>query len=525
MPHALRQLSLSLGAAVALSACRAASTTAPRGVDRTVRHSIVPAPSSIELSPTDSFQVTPRTIVYIDASASPELQAIGDYTANMISPTFGATAQRLTGTLGDSTIMLVVDASRSDLGDEGYELNATRTQVRIIGAQPAGLFHGVQTLRQLLPASIEHQAGINRKLKMPAAHVLDVPRFAWRGGMIDIARHYLPPSDIKRFIDLYALYKLNRLHLHLADDQGWRIEIKSWPKLTEVGGKTAIGSEPAGFWTQQDYADVVAYARSRYITIVPEIDMPGHSNAALNAYPDLKCDRTAPPPYLRVGGPPNSLCVTRDSVYGFVSDVVHEIVNAAPTGYFHIGGDEVQRMSKDDYHNFILRTEKIVNDAGARMIGWGEMAPANLSPNTIVQSWTRDSAFLHSQRGGKVIVSSGPHAYLDMKYDSSGTLGLLWAGAIDLKKAYDWDPAAFVPGVAEQSVLGVEAPLWAETLITRQDYEYQDFPRMAAIAELGWTPKARVGWDDFSRRIAAHGARLANLGVNFARVPGINWTW
>jgi hexosaminidase len=519
---------LTLAASTAiLAACRAPSSTAPRGVDRTVRHAVIPVPATIDLSPTDSFSVTPRTSVYIGSDASAELQAIGDYAANMISSMYGTPAKRLDAgaAVPDSNVMLAIDASRTDLGDEGYEFNATRTSVRIVAATPAGVFHGVQTFRQLLPASIEQQAALNRKLKMPAAHVVDVPHFAWRGGMLDIARHYMPPSDIKRFIDYYALYKLNRLHLHLADDQGWRIQINSWPKLTEIGSKTAIGGAPGGYWTQQDYADVVAYAKSRYITIVPEIDIPGHTNAALNAYPDLKCDRVAPPVYLRVGGPPNSLCVTRDRVYGFVADVVREIVNASPTGYFHIGGDEVQKMSKDDYHNFLLRTEKIVTDAGARMIAWSEAAPANLSPNTILQSWTRDSSFLHSNRGGKVIVSVGPHAYLDMKYDSSGALGLLWAGAIDLKRAYDWDPATILPNVAESSVLGVEAPLWAETLMKRQDWEYQDFPRILAIAELGWSPKARVNWDDFARRIGAHGARLANLGVNFARVPGINWTW
>lgn len=490
-------------------------------------YAVVPNPASISLSRTDSFLVTPGTGVYVDAGASAEVEAIGTYAANMIASRAGASARRLSaGQLApDSSISLVLDPSRTSLGAEGYELTTTRTRVQLVAAQPAGLFYGVQTIRQLLPPSVEHQAAIGRRLAMPAGSVVDAPRFAWRGAMLDVARHFLPAAGVKRFIDAMALYKFNRLHLHLADDQGWRIEIKSWPRLTEVGGQTAIGGAPAGFYTQAEYADIVAYARARYITIVPEIDMPGHSNAALVSYPDLKCDRVAPPPFTIVGGPPNSLCVDRDSVYNFIGDVVREISAAAPTPYFHIGGDEVQKMTKDEYRGFVERVEKIVTAAGPRMIGWGEIAPANIQPSTIVQHWAKDSAVLHAARGGQIIMSPGPHAYLDMKYDSAGVLGLKWAGLIDLKTAYDWNPATAIPGVGEQSVLGVEAPLWAETLLTLDDYEFQAFPRLTAIAELGWSPQARLNWDDYRRRIGLHGARLAAMGVNFARVPGVNWTW
>ena len=513
---------------VAAAGCRAPTSTAvtPR-MNGTVHMPIIPRPVLDSISDVDSFQVTPRTSVYVDASASAEVQAIADYAANMISTVIGTPAQRLQagGSAPDSSIVVAIDPSRRDLAAEGYELVSARTSVRVIAGQPAGLFYGVQTLRQLLPPGIEHQGWYNRRAKLPVAHVLDVPRFEWRGGMLDVSRHFLPPADVKRFIDIYALYKLNRLHLHLSDDQGWRIEIKSWPKLTELGGPTAIGGARGGFYTQEEYADIVAYAKSRYITVVPEIDMPGHSNAALLAYPDLKCDRVAPPPFTRVGGPPNALCVTRDSVFGFVGDVIREIAAAAPTPYFHIGGDEVQRMSKDDYRAFIKRVEQIVTTAGPRMIGWSEVAPLELSTNTIVQHWTKDSVQLHAQRGGKVILSPGPHAYLDMKYDSSTALGLMWAGLIDLKKAYDWNPSTLIPGVGEGSILGVEGPLWAETLLMRTDYEYMAFPRLIALAELGWSPATRLQWDDFRRRLGAHGARLAALGVNFARVPGIDWTW
>jgi hexosaminidase len=520
------QLAL-LVAATALAACHSAPAIAPAPTptDRPTTIGIVPNPVTLELSPSDSFLVTPRTAVYVDANASPEVEAIGTYTANLISSVAGATARR--GAATDSSIALVLDPSRTQLGDEGYELTATRTRVTIVAAQPAGLFHGVQTFRQLLPPSVEHPASYTRRLIMPAAHVVDMPRFAWRGAMLDVARHFLGPDDVKRFIDLMALYKFNRLHLHLADDQGWRIEIKSWPNLTAVGGQTQIGNLPGGFYTQAQYADLVAYAQSRYITIVPEIDMPGHSNAALLSYPALRCNRTAPAPFTRVGGPPVALCGTRDSVYTFVADVVREIASAAPTPYFHIGGDEVasSTMSKDDYRRFIERVAGIVTQIGPRVVGWGEIAPANISPNTIVQHWTRDSVQIHAQRGGKIILSPGPHAYIDMKYDSTTILGLKWAGLITLRTAYDWDPLTQVPGVGESSILGIEAPLWAETLITRQDYEYMAFPRLTAIAELGWSSPQRVGWEDYRRRIATHGSRLAALGVNFARDPSVVWSW
>ncbi len=510
----------------AASACTRAPSTTVSPVEPPLSNAVIPAPERIDVTPSDSFLVTPRTAVYVDSSASAEVEAIGSFAANLISSRANTVAQRAGAAIPDSSIALRLDASRADLGAEGYELTATRTAVRIVAAQPAGLFYGVQTMRQLLPVAVEHQSSYQRRLIMPAAHVVDRPRYEWRGAMLDVARHFLPASDVKRFIDLYALYKINRLHLHLADDQGFRIEIKSWPNLTAIGGQTQIGGGKGGFYTQAEYADIVAYARSRYITIVPEIDMPGHSNAALVSYPDLRCNRQAPQPFTIIGGPPNTLCTTRDSTYRFVESVVREISAAAPTPYFHIGGDEVQGMSKADYAAFIDRVQKIVADVGPRMVAWSEVAPvATLSPNAIVQHWTKDSVFLHAQRGGKIILSPSAHAYVDMRYDSASTLGLKWAGYIDLRKAYDWNPSTELQNVPPSSILGLEAPLWAETLITRQDYEYMSFPRLTAIAELAWSPASQVGWEGYRRRIAAHGARLAALGVNFARVPGINWTW
>jgi hexosaminidase len=510
--------------AAAFAACYR-PVTGPSPANRRNAPAVIPAPVTLAVASRDSFLITPRTGVYVDSTAGAEVQAVGDYAANLLASQAGVTARRVApgAVLPDSSIRLTLDSSRTDLGLEGYELTATTTQVRIVAARPAGLFYGVQTLRQLLPASVEHQAARGRRLIMPAVHVVDHPRYAWRGAMLDVSRHFLPPADVKRFIDAIALYKMNRLHLHLSDDQGWRIEIKAWPDLTTVGGQTAVGGAPGGFYTQEQYADLVAFARSRYVTVVPEIDMPGHINAALVSYPELTCNGVAPPPFTAVGGPPNSLCVSKDTIYSFIDDVVREIAAAAPTPYFHIGGDEVRNLTQEQYRGFVSRVEQIVTAAGPRMIGWSEIAPVNLSPNTIVQHWHADSVQLHAQRGGKVIMSPAAHAYIDQKYDSSTILGLAWAGMVTLRRAYEWDPAAQIPGVGESSILGVEGPLWAETLLTRADYEYMAFPRLAALAEVGWTPSTLINWESFRRRIGEEGERLQALGVNFARVPGVDW--
>ncbi|HEU5174987.1 MAG TPA: family 20 glycosylhydrolase, partial [Gemmatimonadaceae bacterium] len=363
---------------------------------------------------------------------------------------------------------------------------------------------------------------LRRRLIAPAVRVTDSPRYPWRGAMLDVSRHFLEVADVKRYIDVMALYKLNRLHLHLSDDQGWRIEITSWPNLARHGGSTEVGGGPGGFYTQAELRDLVHYARERFIEIVPEIDVPGHTNAALASYPELNCDSIAPPLYtgIRVGF--SALCVSREEPYRFLADVVREI--GAITGpWFHIGGDEVERLTHAQYLQFIERAQSIVRGAGKTMIGWGEIAPAALDRETIVQHWRKDSSFVHAARGGRVIVSAGPKMYLDMKYDSTTILGLQWAGRIEVRDSYDWDPATYLPSVSPDAVLGVEAPLWSETLEKREDFEFMAFPRLVAVAEVGWSKPEVRAWDGFRLRLAAHGPRLAALGVNYYRSPQVPW--
>jgi hexosaminidase len=517
-----------LAVAFVATACgRRAPVTAPvPAVAARPVHAIVPMPSSVQISPADTFTIDSTTAVVVASGAGPEAERIASYLVTMLGGPLAPAARTLIeGEVAPPrSILLSLDASNTALGLEGYALAVTREGVTLTAAKPNGMFYGVQTIRQLLPWAVEHRAAVARRLRMPGARITDRPRFAWRGAMLDVSRHFIDAEAVKRYIDLMALYKLNRLHMHLSDDQGWRIEIASRPNLAAIGGSSQVGGGPGGYFTRAQFADIVAYATSRFIMIVPEIDMPGHTNAALASYPELNCDGVAPPLYtgIRVGF--STLCVTKDSVYTFINDVVREISSMVPTPYFHMGGDEVQKLTHDQYLRFVERVQDIVTANGKEMIGWGEIAPARLTPNTIVQHWKRDSSGMHVARGGKVILSPGPKMYLDMKYDSTTVLGLRWAGLIEIRDAYDWDPATLLPEVPEAGLLGVEAPLWAETLVKLEDYEYMAFPRLAAIAEVGWSPQASRNWEAFRLRLGEQGPRLSALGVNFYRSPQVPWS-
>ena len=477
--------------------------------------SVIPLPQNVQIDPSQRFRPDTLTTIVIDAVADSSTASLGAYLQALLSPIIRNAPVRLASgaTAPANSIHLRLDPAVT--GDEAYGLAITPSNVVVSARTNAGLFYGIQTLRQLFPSSIEHRAAVGRRLWIPTGQITDAPRYEWRGMMIDVSRHFLPPRDIKRFIDHLALYKINRLHLHLADDQGWRIEIKSRPTLTAIGGSTQVGGGPGGFYTQDEYRDIVAYAASKYITVVPEIDMPGHTNAALASIPELNCDSVSPPLYtgIRVGF--SALCVDSARIYPVLEDIVREISAITPGPYFHIGGDEVTKLTHPQYLRFIERMQSIVNANGKRMIGWGEIAPANLSPATTVQHWKKDSSFVHAARGGKVILSPSAKLYLDMQYDTTTTLGLHWAAYVPVESSYDWDPATFLSGVADTSIIGVEAPLWAESLIKVEDYEYMAFPRIIGVAEIGWTRQRN--WDGFARRLQLQDERLKALGINAGR--------
>ena len=502
---------------ICAAACAPQPQTMP--VPVAMQHSIIPLPVSVQLDPAGMFVVDTLSSVFIDESADASVAGVASYLATMLSPFVRGEVGRLgpSAPVPANAFHLRLDSANAAAGEEGYDLTITPAAVTIAARTPAGLFHGVQTVRQLLPASVEHPAAVARKLVLPSGHITDSPRFEWRGMMLDVSRHFLPVRDVRRFIDLMALYKLNRLHLHLSDDQGWRIEIKSRPALAAIGGASQVGGGAGGFYTQDEFRDIVAYAASRFITIVPEIDMPGHTNAALASIPELNCTNVSPPLYTGIKVGFSALCVDSAAIYPILEDVVREIASLSPGAYFHIGGDEVHTMPHDKYLRFVERMQGIVNANGKRMIGWGEIAPAQLSATTIVQNWKKDSSMVHAARGGKVIMSPASKIYLDQQYDSTTTLGLHWAGFDSVRVAYDWDPGTFIPGVPESAVLGVEAPLWSETLVKAEDFEYMAFPRLIAAAEVAWTRAALTGWTGFSGRLAMKSKRLDALGVNARR--------
>ncbi|MFI7249535.1 family 20 glycosylhydrolase [Micromonospora chalcea] len=413
------------------------------------------------------------------------------------------------------------------LGSEGYRLDVTATGVRITAATPAGLFHGAQTLRQLLPAAIESPTPVAARWAVPGGTIVDRPRFPYRGAMLDVARHFFAVEDVLRVVDHLARYKLNHLHLHLTDDQGWRIAVDSWPRLAEVGGATAVGGGPGGWYSRDDYRRIVAYAVRRHVTVVPEIDLPGHTNAALVAYPELAPGKVAPPPYTGTEVGFSYVDPADEQTYAFVADVVGEVAALTPGPWLHLGGDEAFKVPAESYRAFVERAQRLVQATGKTVVGWHQLAPAGHVDGRVLQWWgtngddpeTADAV----RRGGRLILSPANHAYLDMKYAPDTPIGHDWAGLIDVRRAYEWDPGTHVRGVPAEAVLGVEAPLWTESVSTRAEVEYMLFPRLPAVAELGWSPRATHDWQRFRSRLAGHGPRWATAGITFHPAPEIPW--
>ena len=488
---------------------------------------LIPVPSILELTPGQAFVVQPNTAVLVP-SGDERLMRIGRLVSELIGFAAGPQPLRVIhGGDGDSAGIHLELGEVHEQGDDAYDLTVGSDRDSIRGRTAEGVFYGLQTFRQLLPAFVEHEAVMgdaSRQVRAAAVRIVDSPRFRWRGAMLDVARHFLPVQEVKRYIDLMALHKLNRLHLHLADDQGWRIQITSWPRLAEHGGATAVGGGPGGYYTQQQYSEIVTYAGERGITIVPEIDMPGHTNAALASYAELNCDGVAPPLYTGIEVGFSALCVDKEDTYQFIDDIVREIAAITPGPYFHVGGDEAKTLTPEQYTRFVERVQKIVDSHGKQMIGWDEIAPARLLPSSIVQHWRPQTTPAEAvARGAKVIMSPADRAYLDMKYDPGTPIGSSWAAFIDVRTAYDWDPATAAADVPESAIVGVEAPLWTETVANIRDAELLAFPRLAALAEVAWSRADRRGWQEFRARLGAQAPRWSALGMNFYRSPEIPW--
>lgn len=452
----------------------------------------------------------------------------------------------------DTAIEAALDAvdeelvSGDGLGAEGYRLYVDESAMRAEAATEAGLFYARQSLVQLVTER-------DGRWVVPAAAVRDAPRFPYRGVMLDVARHFFPVEVVKAYIDRAAALKLNALHLHLTDDQGWRIEIEAWPRLTESASDTSANGDPGGFYTKAQYREIVAYAASRHMIVVPEIDVPGHTHAVTLAYPEL----TEAPVLtdlhavaarelgqeLPVTGKPytgwavgfSSLKIHDEATYAFLADVFGELAEMTPGPYLHLGGDEALGTPPKDFQAFVARVSQIIAGTRKTPIAWHEAGAASgLAPGTVGQYWQLRTPAEHQAaearafvaNGGRVILSPADAIYLDMKYDSSTPLGLTWAdGPTSVERSYSWDPAAIVPGIEDDHILGIEAPLWTETVSTLADIDQLAFPRIASAAEIGWSPvdSALRTWDSFRARVAALGPLWASQGTQFHRSSEIEW--
>ncbi len=491
----------------------------------TASHAVIPAPVS-QTAGDGVFALGPGTVILAPADTTPN----GEYLAEVLRAATGLTLPIVDASAdaGSSTIVLTVESGHP-VG--GYDLAVAQDGIRLAASDAAALFAAVQTLRQLLPPASEEASGNNRTIA--ATTITDFPRFAYRGAMLDVARHFFGLSDVKRYIDAIALLKFNVLHLHLTDDQGWRLEIEGWPLLTEHGGSTQVNGGGGGYYTQAEYREIVSYAASRFMTIVPEIDFPGHTNAALASYPELTCDGVAPELYEGIEVGFSSLCIDSERTYEFVADVLGQVATLTPGPWIHIGGDEALSTSDADYLRFIDRVSGIAAETGKTVIGWHEMGRSTALPTgTVGEYWSftepEGNAAELSQRfvdgGGQLIMAPADVAYLDMKYEESSELGLVWAqGPTSLEDAYSWDPADILTGVGDTEILGVEAPLWTETLTTLEELERQAFPRIAAIAEIAWSPRGQRDFSEFAARLATLGTHLDALGIAFHRTPNVPW--
>ncbi|MFD8499802.1 family 20 glycosylhydrolase [Amycolatopsis sp. NPDC059657] len=490
--------------------------------------SIVPVPVSVQAAAGVTFPLVASTKIYTQAGSAPAKE-VGDYLAAILrkSTGYALPVADAPATPAADGITLLLNGAPASVGQQGYQLVSTATTVVLRAITTDGLFGGVQTLRQLLPGKIESATVQTGPWTIPGATILDYPRFAYRGAMLDVARHFHPVASVKRYIDQLAQYKINNLHLHLADDQGWRIQIDSWPRLATYGGSTQVGGGAGGYYTKAQYSDIVAYATSRHITIIPEIDMPGHTNAAQASYAELNCNGVAPPLRTDIEVGYSSLCIPKDITYTFVSDVIREISALTPGPYFHIGGDEAAATPPADYLTFINKILPIVAANGKQAIGWHDIAKATLPANATPQFWgttTSDSGVSNAvSRGSKVILSPANKAYLDMKYNASSPIGLSWAGYVEVQDAYNWNPGAYLSGVGESAVRGVESPLWTETVKNSADIEYLAFPRLSAHAELGWSPWSTHDWNTFKVRLGAQAPRWKAQAINFYASGQVPW--
>ncbi len=510
---------------------------------------IVPRPAHVTPQP-GAFTLRAGTVIVTDRA----LRKVGELLADYLFPATGLRLAVATAApAGTPAISIRLDSTLARLGDEGYRLDVSRSRVAIRAYRAAGAFYGIETLRQLLPPAIFRQAEMaGVAWSVPGIAIEDLPRFAWRGVHLDVARHFMPKEFVKKLIDLAALHKLNRFHWHLTDDQGWRLEIKQYPRLTEVGAwrpQTIIGrpdrdstkwrfdGQPhGGFYTQDDVREIVAYARARFVTIVPEIEMPGHSQAAIAAYPELGNRGDTLPVWMGWGVDENILN-PGDATVRFYQNVLTEVMALFPGRWIHIGGDEAPKTQwkasplaqtrirelglkdEDELQSwFTHRMDEFLTAHGRTLVGWDEILQGGLAPNAVVMSWRGvDGGIAAAQAGHDVVMAPGSHTYFD-HYQSADTVAepLAIGGYLPLDTVYAFEPVPPALTASEaRHVLGAQGQLWTEYVPDAKRAEYMVFPRVCALAEVLWTPPEERDYGDFTRRLVTHLQRLAVLDVNY----------
>lgn len=511
--------------------------------------SIVPKPTKI-VSVTGSFNISNKTALYIQ---SPEARLAAKALADRLK-TDGTNVkiEDLNKSKTDKNVIFFLKTEDSALGTEGYQLSVSSSQINIRANTSQGMYYAVQSLLQLLPPDVFSTTSIRKRggWKVPCVEIEDKPRFSYRGLHLDVSRHFFPVSFIKKFIDLLAIHKMNTFHWHLTDDQGWRIEIKKYPKLTEIGSKRKEtmaghyseerydGKPYGGFYTQNEIKEVIAYAKERFVTIIPEIEMPGHALAALAAYPELSCD---PSKTYEVGtkwGVYDDVFCPTDTTFVFLQNVLSEVIDLFPSKYIHIGGDECPKTAwknsafcqslmfkeglKDEHElqsYFIQRIEKFINAKGRSIIGWDEILEGGLAPNATVMSWRgTEGGIAAAKQNHDVVMTPGSHCYLDYYQADPETEPLAIGGFITLEKIYSYEPIPTELN-AEQAkhILGAQGNVWSEYMKTGDKVEYMVYPRAAALSEVLWSPASSRNYDDFFDRLQPHLKRLDALKVNYAK--------
>lgn len=502
---------------------------------------IIPAPASL-VQNEGSYKLNKNTRMY---ASTPEAKTVAEFFAAKMNTSTGyqiATSDKEVS----GGISLLIDGSL-DVNDEGYTLDVNDNGVTVKAKTPQGLFYGMQSFMQLLPAEIESPNVVNDIAWVaPAVTIKDEPRFGYRGIMLDPSRHFIPVENVKKQIDVMALFKLNRMHWHLTDDQGWRIEIKKYPKLTEIGSKRidGEGTEYGGFYTQEQIKDVVQYAADRFITIVPEIEMPGHELAAISAYPELSCKGQDITPRVIWGVEDIVMCAGKEEPFEFLEDVIEEVVPLFPGEYFHVGGDECPKTSwkncplcqkrireeglKADAHHtaeeklqsyFIQRMEKVLAKHGKKIIGWDEILEGGLAPSASVMSWRGEEGGIAAASMGHYVVMTpgGNGMYLD-QYQGDPKIEPVTIGGYDpISKVYSYNPVPdTLVGIGKDHFIqGVQANNWSEYMYNTDLMEYRIYPRLLALSEIAWTPLDKKDYKDFERRLDNGLVRLDGHDINY----------